>query len=105
MLEKLGLAKLIKENKFENINILVELINKNKLSYDKAILEALCEIQIDLAVTYSLKLEREDNVGNFFGQNLFLAAGGLLLIKGVMEQLGYSVELTDILMRRNILVK
>lgn len=66
LLEKLGLAKLIKENKFENINILVELINKNKLSYDKAILEALCEIQIDLAVTYSLKLEREDNVGNFF---------------------------------------
>ena len=29
-----------------------------------------------------------DNIGNFFGQNLFLAAGGLLLIKGVMEQLG-----------------
>lgn len=66
LLEKLGLAKLIKENKFEDINILVELINKNKLSYDKAILEALCENQIDLAVTYSLKLEREDNVGNFF---------------------------------------
>lgn len=66
LLEKLGLAKLIKENKFEDINILVELINKNKLSYDKAILEALCEIQIDLAVTYSLKLEREDNIGNFF---------------------------------------
>lgn len=36
-----------------------------------------------------------DNLGNFFGQNLFLAAGGLLLIKGVMEQLGYIVELTD----------
>lgn len=36
-----------------------------------------------------------DNIGNFFGQNLFLAAGGLLLIKGVMEQLGYHVELTD----------
>lgn len=36
-----------------------------------------------------------DNVGNFFGQNLFLAAGGLLLIKGVMEQLGFNVELTD----------
>lgn len=66
LLEKLGLAKLIKENKFEDINILVELINKNKLSYDKAILEALCKIQIDLAVTYSLKLEREDNIGNFY---------------------------------------
>ena len=33
-----------------------------------------------------------DNIGNFFGQNLFLAAGGLLLIKGVMEQLGYNVD-------------
>ena len=39
-----------------------------------------------------------DNTGNFFGQNLFLAAGGLLLIKGVMEQLGYSVELTDMVL-------
>ena len=39
-----------------------------------------------------------DNIGNFFGQNLFLAAGGLLLIKGVMEQLGYSVELTDMVL-------
>lgn len=39
-----------------------------------------------------------DNSGNFFGQNLFLAAGGLLLIKGVMEQLGYSVELTDMVL-------
>lgn len=66
LLEKLGLVKLIEENKFEDINILVELINKNKLSYDKAILKALCENQIDLAVTYSLKLEREDNIGNFF---------------------------------------
>ena len=39
-----------------------------------------------------------DNIGNFFGQNLFLAAGGLLLIKGVMEQLGYTVELTDMVL-------
>ena len=39
-----------------------------------------------------------DNIGNFFGQNLFLAAGGLLLIKGVMEQLGYNVELTDMVL-------
>ena len=31
-----------------------------------------------------------DNTGNFFGQNL--------LIKGVMEQLGYSVELTDMVL-------
>lgn len=66
LIEKLGLAKLIEENKFENSNILLELINKDKLIYDKAILKVLCKNQIDLAVTYSLKLEREDNVGNFF---------------------------------------
>ncbi len=34
-----------------------------------------------------------DNYGNFFGQNLFIAAGGLLLIKGVMDQAGYPVSL------------
>lgn len=66
LIEKLGLAKLIEENKFEDSNILLELINKDKLIYDKAILKALCKNQIDLAVTYSLKLEREDNIGNFF---------------------------------------
>lgn len=66
LIEKLGLAKLIEENKFENSSILLELINKDKLIYDKAILKVLCKNQIDLAVTYSLKLEREDNVGNFF---------------------------------------
>lgn len=66
LIEKLGLAKLIEENKFENSNILLELINKDKLIYDKAILKVLCKNQIDLAVTYSLKLEREDNVDNFF---------------------------------------
>jgi uncharacterized membrane protein len=34
-----------------------------------------------------------DNYGNFFGQLIFIAAGGLLLIKGVMEQAGYQVDL------------
>ena len=34
-----------------------------------------------------------DNYGNFFGQLMFIAAGGLLLIKGVMEQTGYTVDL------------
>lgn len=34
-----------------------------------------------------------ENYGNFFGQLLFIAAGGLLLIKGVMEQTGYTVDL------------
>lgn len=66
LIEKIGLAKLIEENKFEDSNILLELINKDKLIYDKAILKALCKNQIELAVTYSLKLEREDNIGNFF---------------------------------------
>ena len=34
-----------------------------------------------------------ENYGNFFGQLLFPAAGGLLLIKGVLETAGYKVEL------------
>jgi len=34
-----------------------------------------------------------DNLANFFGQNLFIAAGGLLLIKGVLEEKGYPIDL------------
>lgn len=34
-----------------------------------------------------------DNFGNFFGQLMFIAAGGLLLVKGVMEQAGYAADL------------
>lgn len=34
-----------------------------------------------------------ENYGNFFGQLLFPAAGGLLLIKGVLESAGYKVDL------------
>lgn len=34
-----------------------------------------------------------ENFGNFFGQLIFIAAPGLLLIKGVLEQAGYSVDL------------
>ena len=34
-----------------------------------------------------------DNYGNFYGQLIFVAAGGLLLIKGVFDQAGYPVDL------------
>lgn len=34
-----------------------------------------------------------ENYGNFFGQLLFPAAGGLLLIKGVLENAGFKVDL------------
>ena len=34
-----------------------------------------------------------ENYGNFYGQLMFIAAGGLLLIKVVMEQSGYQVDL------------
>ena len=34
-----------------------------------------------------------ENYGNFFGQLLFPAAGGLLLIKGVLENAGYKEDL------------
>lgn len=34
-----------------------------------------------------------ENLGNFFAQNIFIASGGLLLIKGVLEQAGYTADL------------
>ena len=36
-----------------------------------------------------------ENYGNFFGQLMFPAAGGLLLIKGVLENAGYKVDLVE----------
>lgn len=37
-----------------------------------------------------------DNIGNFFGQNVFLANSGVLLIAGTLETLGYSVDTLQI---------
>lgn len=37
-----------------------------------------------------------DNYGNFFGQNVFLANSGVLLIAGTLETLGYSVDTLQI---------
>ena len=37
-----------------------------------------------------------ENFGNFFAQNTFIGAGGVLLIVGQMEALGYSVTNADI---------
>lgn len=37
-----------------------------------------------------------ENYGNFFGQNFFVASGGVLLIVGVMKEQGYIVEAIDI---------
>ncbi|SKA93947.1 Uncharacterized membrane protein [Caloramator quimbayensis] len=37
-----------------------------------------------------------ENYGNFFGQNFFVASGGVLLIVGVMKEQGYVVEAVDI---------
>jgi len=34
-----------------------------------------------------------ENFGNFFSQLIFIASGGLLLIKGVLEENGYPLEL------------
>lgn len=39
-----------------------------------------------------------DNMGNFFGQNLFIASGGLLLIKGVLDGAGFDVALGDMVL-------
>lgn len=37
-----------------------------------------------------------DNFGNFFAQNVFPAAAGLLLIQGVMREMGYDLTLTSL---------
>lgn len=37
-----------------------------------------------------------DNYGNFFGQNVFLANSGILLIAGTLEGLGYNVDTLQI---------
>lgn len=39
-----------------------------------------------------------ENCGNFFGQNLFIASGGVLFIKAVMEQAGYPVNTLKIVL-------
>lgn len=36
-----------------------------------------------------------DNFGNFFSQLLFIGSGGLLLIKGVLNDSGFAMELED----------
>lgn len=33
-----------------------------------------------------------ENYGNFYGQNFFVASGGVLLVVGVLKELGYSVD-------------
>ena len=37
-----------------------------------------------------------DNIGNFFGQNVFMASSGVLLISGTLESLGYNVDTLQI---------
>jgi len=37
-----------------------------------------------------------ENFGNFFGQLLFIGSGGLLLIKGVLGDSGFSLEVNEI---------
>ncbi|SHJ18031.1 Uncharacterized membrane protein [Lutispora thermophila DSM 19022] len=37
-----------------------------------------------------------ENYGNFFGQNFFVASGGVLLIVGVMKEQGYYLEAIDV---------
>lgn len=37
-----------------------------------------------------------ENYGNFFGQNFFVASGGVLLAVGVMKEQGFNVEAIDV---------
>lgn len=39
-----------------------------------------------------------DNYGNFFGQNLFMASSGILLIASTLSEQGYAVEGMDVAM-------
>lgn len=66
LLEKLGLAKLIEENKFENINLLTELMEKDKLVYNKDIFSALYNRNRNVALNYALKFENKNNLNEFF---------------------------------------
>lgn len=66
LLEKLGLAKLIEENKFENISLLTELMEKDKLVYNKDIFSALYNQNRNVALNYALKFENKNNLNEFF---------------------------------------
>lgn len=47
----------------------------------------LNEDSVEILKGYSAAAE---NYGNFFGQNVFIASGGVLLIVGTLEELGYT---------------
>ena len=53
----------------------------------------LDEKDIDKIKAYSAA---SDNIGNFFGQNVFMASSGVLLISGTLESLGYNVDTLQI---------
>ncbi|WP_026895779.1 DUF969 domain-containing protein [Clostridiisalibacter paucivorans] len=55
--------------------------------------EDLGEEEIEIIKGYSAAAE---NYGNFFGQNVFIAAGGVLLIVGTLEELGIKVIPLDV---------
>lgn len=46
------------------------------------------EVEEDIIKGYSATSE---NIGNFFGQNVFVASGGVLLVVGTLEELGIKV--------------
>ncbi|ACZ18674.1 protein of unknown function DUF969 [Thermanaerovibrio acidaminovorans DSM 6589] len=51
------------------------------------------ELDPDLSDRVRAMAASAENYGNFFGQLIFIASGGLLLIKGVMDQAGHPVDL------------
>ncbi|MGP6146810.1 DUF969 domain-containing protein [Jeotgalibaca sp. A122] len=55
-----------------------------KLKYD--------EIDEDDVEMLKAKSAASENFGNFFAQNTFIAASGVLLISGTMESLGYEIS-------------
>ncbi|WP_035618108.1 DUF969 domain-containing protein [Lacticigenium naphthae] len=63
--------------------------------------------QASAATKYNLESEKAkekikarsaamENLGNFYAQNTFIAASGVLLITGTMESLGYEISAVDV---------
>ncbi|USS40491.1 DUF969 domain-containing protein [Thermococcus aggregans] len=63
---------------------------------EAALLQKIKDASEEKIDTVKAMTAAAENFGNFFAQNIFPAAAGILLIQGVMEELGYSVQLTDL---------
>lgn len=66
LLDKLSFVDFINNGNIESFNLLIELLEDNKLIYDKVYFSALYKKQRDIALKYALKFENADNIEDFF---------------------------------------